>query len=82
MRGFIAKHPRRARRKAGQETDQTKRFTLFREAESMLLNDAAAVVPLFNYVVIMFFDENKLGGVYGNLTDEHPFRAMYWKDKK
>ena len=37
------------------------------------------VSPLFNYVVILFFDDTRLGGVQGNLTDEHPFRTMYWK---
>ncbi len=68
-------------RQAGQEADQKKRFALFREAESMLLNDATPVVPLFGYVVIMFYDHDKLAGVHGNLTDEHPFRAMYWKNK-
>jgi hypothetical protein len=29
----------------------------------------------------MFYDENRLGGVRGNLMDEHPFRAMYWKKR-
>ncbi len=68
-------------RQAGHEPDQQKRFTLFREAESMLLNDATVVIPLFTYVVVMFYDDEKLGGVHGNLTDEHPFRTMYWKKK-
>jgi oligopeptide transport system substrate-binding protein len=66
---------------AGQETDQKKRFEYFQQAEAMLIRDAVAVVPLFTYVVIMFYDDKRLGGIYGNLTDEHPFRTMYWKTK-
>jgi hypothetical protein len=31
-------------------------------------------------VVIMFYSA-RLGGVQGNLTDEHPFRTMFWKSK-
>jgi oligopeptide transport system substrate-binding protein len=68
-------------RQAGQETDQQKRFGFFREAETMLLREAVAVVPLFNYVVIMFYDDTRLGGVRGNLMDEHPFRTMFWKKR-
>lgn len=68
-------------RKAGQEPDQKKRFAYFTEAETMLLQQGVAIVPLFNYVVIMFYDDKRLGGVEGNLTDEHPFRTMYWKDR-
>jgi oligopeptide transport system substrate-binding protein len=63
---------------AGAETEQKKRFEIFREAESLLLQEAP-ICPLFNYVVIMFYDDKKLGGVQGNLTDEHPFRLLHWK---
>lgn len=66
-------------RAAAKETDQAKRFDLFRQAETLLVNVDCPVLPLFNYVVIMMFDHNKLGGVEGNITDEHPVRAMYWK---
>lgn len=68
-------------KQAGQETDREKRFALFREAETMLVREAVTVVPLFNYVVIMFYQDAKLGGVRGNLMDEHPFRTMYWKTR-
>jgi hypothetical protein len=27
----------------------------------------------------MMYDHERLGGVQGNITDEHPVRAMYWK---
>jgi oligopeptide transport system substrate-binding protein len=65
--------------KAGQEPDQQKRFALFREAETMLLQQAI-VVPLWSYVLVMFYSD-QLEGVHGNLTDEHPFRVMSWKNK-
>lgn len=68
-------------RSAGQEPDQEKRFALFRKAETMLVHDEVPIVPFFNYVVVMFYDGERLGGIQGNLTDEHPFRAMYWKKK-
>ena len=65
---------------AAKETDGEKRFGLFREAETILIRDEMPVCPLFNYVVIMFYSE-RLGGIQGNLTDEHPLRTMYWKTK-
>ena len=65
---------------AAKDTDQKERFAHFREAETMIVRDEMPICPLFNYVVIMFYNE-RLGGVAGNLTDEHPFRAMYWKKK-
>lgn len=64
--------------KAGAEPAQEKRFDFFRQAESIVLEEAA-ICPLFNYVVIMFYDGERLGGVRGNLTDEHPFRLLHWK---
>lgn len=68
-------------RKAGQETDRAKRFEYFREAETLLVREDCPVLPLFNYVVIMMYDHDRLGGVQGNITDEHPLRAMYWKKR-
>lgn len=65
---------------AAKEPDVQKRFAIFQEAEKMIL-EQAVVVPLWSYVVIMFYDDNKLTGVHGNLTDEHPFRVMSWKNK-
>jgi oligopeptide transport system substrate-binding protein len=66
---------------AGQETEQDKRFAHFRAAETILIRDDTVVCPLYNYVVIMMYDHDRLGGVQGNITDEHPFRTMYWKQK-
>jgi oligopeptide transport system substrate-binding protein len=65
--------------KAAIETDKEKRHALFREAETILVRDEVPVLPLYTYVVIMMYDGDRLGGVRGNITDEHPVRAMYWK---
>jgi oligopeptide transport system substrate-binding protein len=64
---------------AALEPDQEKRFAIFREAETILVKDEVPICPLYNNVVVMFYNHFKLGGVSGNLTDEHPVRAMYWK---
>ena len=53
---------------------------LTENVEQMLIRDEMPICPLFNYVVIMFYND-RLGGIQGNLTDEHPFRAMYWKKR-
>ena len=66
---------------AAKETDKTKRYDIFREAETILIRDEMPVCPLFNYVVLMFYSD-RLGGIAGNLMDEHPFRTMHWKTKK
>jgi oligopeptide transport system substrate-binding protein len=63
---------------AAKEPDQAKRFAHFREAETMIVEREVPICPLFNYVVILFHSD-RLGGIAGNLTDEHPFRALYWK---
>ena len=65
---------------AAKETDGAKRFDQFREAETLLIRDEMPVCPLFNYVVLMFYSD-RLGGIAGNLVDEHPFRTMHWKMK-
>jgi oligopeptide transport system substrate-binding protein len=65
---------------AAKETDGKKRFDQFREAETILIRDEMPVCPLYNYVVLMFYSD-RLGGIAGNLVDEHPFRTMHWKTK-
>ena len=65
---------------AAKDTDQQTRFAHFREAETMIIRDEMPICPLFNYVVIMFYNE-RLGGIAGNLMDEHPFRTLHWKKR-
>jgi oligopeptide transport system substrate-binding protein len=64
---------------AGHEANRAKRFQIFREAEEMLIHREAVISPVYHYVGIQFYYPDKLGGVQGNLVDEHPFRCMYWK---
>ncbi len=77
--GWINKRYDELIKLAGQETNEAKRFAHFREAETILVRDEMPICPLFNYVVIMFYDGDRLGGLQGNLTDEHPLRTMFWK---
>jgi len=65
---------------AAREADVQKRFAIFREAEKLLVSEEAPVFPVYHYVGVQFRREN-LGGVENNLIDDHPFRAMYWKDR-
>jgi oligopeptide transport system substrate-binding protein len=65
---------------AAKDTGQKERFAHFQEAETILVHDEMPICPIFNYVVIMFYSD-RLGGISGNLTDEHPFRALYWKKR-
>ncbi len=64
---------------AGREADRTRRANLFREAEHMLVTDAAPICPLYYYVGVQFYDATRLGGIQANLTDEHPIKNLYWK---
>ena len=64
---------------AAREPDQTRRFEILRQAERLLLNEAAPICPLYDYVGIQFYDSDRLGGIQANLLDEHPLKAMFWK---
>ena len=64
---------------AGKEFDPQKRFDIFRRAEEMLVSEGTPICPLYYYVGIQLYDGNRLGGVQGNVLDEHPIREMYRK---
>ena len=64
---------------AAAEADVGKRNTLFQKLEKQLVSDEAAIVPVYFYVGVQFYNAAKLGGVQANLIDDHPFRCMYWK---
>lgn len=63
---------------AAREADNEKRNAIFRQAESLLVGQEAAIIPVYHYVGVQFRRE-RLGGVQPNLIDDHPFRAMFWK---
>ncbi|MFM7374634.1 MAG: peptide ABC transporter substrate-binding protein, partial [Chthoniobacterales bacterium] len=64
------------------ETDPQKRFDVLRAAEKILVCEQMPVCPLYFYVGIQLYDAGKLGGIAGNVLDEHPPKAMYWRDRK
>ena len=66
---------------AAREPNQTRRFGLFQEAESILISKEAAICPLYVYVGIQFYDGDRLEGIRPNLLDEHPLRFMRWKKR-
>lgn len=68
--------------KAGAETDRAKRFDLLRAAEQILVNEQMPVCPVFFYVGIQLYDGDRLGGIEGNVLDEHPLKAIYRKEGK
>jgi oligopeptide transport system substrate-binding protein len=61
---------------AADEADPAKRFSLLADAEAMLIRDELPIAPLFFYVGIQLYNDGKLGGICGNLLDEHPLREI------
>lgn len=66
---------------AAREADPDKRNGIFQQAEKLLVTDEAPIIPVYHYVGVMFRRDN-LMGVESNLIDDHPFRAMFWKNAK
>jgi oligopeptide transport system substrate-binding protein len=66
---------------AAREIDVAKRDELFRQAERILVQQENPICPLYYYMGILFFDDNRVGGVETNLLDEHPLRTLYRKDR-
>jgi oligopeptide transport system substrate-binding protein len=64
---------------AGREPDVQRRNEIFRQAETRLVVEQAAVAPVYHYVGVQFYDPNRLIGVQSNLIDDHPFRCMRWR---
>ncbi|GAB4173965.1 MAG: peptide ABC transporter substrate-binding protein [Terrimicrobiaceae bacterium] len=65
---------------AARETDPAARMAKLREAERLLVEDAAPIFPIYYYVGIQLYDPDKVGGVELNVLDEHPIREIYRKD--
>jgi oligopeptide transport system substrate-binding protein len=42
----------------------------------MLVSDNAPIIPLFFYVGVMYYDTNKIQGIYPNLVDDHPLEYI------
>jgi oligopeptide transport system substrate-binding protein len=63
---------------AAMEVDRDRRFAIFREAETLLIQKEAVISPVWHYVGVQFYWPDRLSGVQSNLVDEHPFRCMRW----
>lgn len=63
-------------RQANATADLDSREKLLQQAELMLIKEDLPIVPLYIYKGMNFFDTNKISGIYNNLRDEHPLRAI------
>jgi oligopeptide transport system substrate-binding protein len=63
-------------RQANATVDVQERARVLRQAETVLVRDELPIVPLYIYVGFNFFDPQRIEGVYNNLRDEHPLRAI------
>ncbi len=64
---------------AAATADPAVRLDILRRAEELLVLHATPIRPIFYYVGIQFYDPQRLGGIQGNLLDEHPIRAIFRK---
>lgn len=67
---------------AAREPDAARRLAIFREAETLLVEQEAPVLPLYFYIGVQLYDAGRLGGLRPNLIDEHPLKAMFLKPRK
>jgi oligopeptide transport system substrate-binding protein len=63
-------------RQANLEVDRARRAALLLQAERMLVETEAPIIPLYFYKGITFFDPKQITGIYFNLIDEHPIQAI------
>lgn len=64
---------------AASESDPARRFEIMRRAEEFLIREEAPLAPVFFYVGIQLYDDNRIGGIEANVLDEHPIREIYRK---
>jgi len=64
---------------ASKEADVARRHSIFNQAETLLISEQSPIIPVYHYVGVQFRREG-LQGVQANLIDDHPFRAMSWKE--
>lgn len=59
--------------------DPAARMAKLKQAETLLVEHDAPLVPLYYYIGIALFDPAKIGGFEPNVVDEHPLRELYRK---
>ncbi|MBM3857201.1 MAG: peptide ABC transporter substrate-binding protein [Verrucomicrobia bacterium] len=62
---------------AGTIFNPEERFHLFQQAEQLLVQDQAVIVPLFYYAGVQIYDPRKWGGIEENVLDKHPLWQVY-----
>jgi oligopeptide transport system substrate-binding protein len=62
------------------QTDKKRRAEMLAQAEKLLVIEELPIVPIYFYQGVMFYDTNKVGGIWGNVLDEHPVWTIYRKD--
>jgi oligopeptide transport system substrate-binding protein len=67
---------------AAAELDPPERFRILRQAEEILVCQEMPVCPLYFYVGIQLYDANRLGGLEGNVLDEHPLKEMFGRNRQ
>jgi oligopeptide transport system substrate-binding protein len=55
------------------------RLDLLRQAEELLVNEDAAIMPIYYFVTSNMIDTDKWGGWYQNTMDYHPLKDIYLK---
>jgi oligopeptide transport system substrate-binding protein len=63
-------------REASMEVDTQARERILQAAEAVLIKDELPIVPLYFYAGCNYFDPNTIDGIYLNIRDEHPIRAI------
>ena len=63
---------------ANRLTDLPQRAELFRQAENLLIAEEVPIVPLYFYAGFVYFNDNRIKGIYPNILDEHPIQDI-WK---
>jgi oligopeptide transport system substrate-binding protein len=66
---------------AAREANPATRFAIFAKAEQILISEEVPICPLYYYVGIQFYDDERLGGIESNLLDEHPLKHIFWKKR-
>lgn len=64
---------------ANRTTDPVKRMALLRQAETVLVAEENPIAPIYHNIGMMLFDGSRIGGLQGNVLDEHPFRELFKK---
>ena len=64
-------------REANRQTDLNRRAILLQQAETILVRDEMPIIPLYFYAGLMYFNGDKIQGIYTNILDTHPLNAIW-----